>query len=226
MVLSNFGFWFLASSAIVSCQPANKDNPLMKMLSCPQVLDCQKLSDEWTSGVVDTFNNHGAVLKEFAETTYLQMPSEFRNEIEKIHAQIYEITWRDLSIDIQNWIQEHPYQTAFYVVNGIVFFAPATSSGPILWALGFTSKGPRAGKWVILKGVWCLPFLLASFASMLQRNFGVVGAKSLFAYVQSANMGGYGSGFVNVAVRLGAATSSLVYGVLGAGGASRNSTAS
>ncbi|KAB8297916.1 hypothetical protein EYC80_001699 [Monilinia laxa] len=210
VLLSYFGFWVFASSAIASNQATNKDNPLTKILSSPQVLEFQKLSAEWTNGVVDAFNHHGAVLKETAEATYIKMPSEFRDEVEKAHAQIYEIAWKDLSIDIQNWIQEHPYQTAFYVVNGIVFFAPATSSGPVLWALGFTSKGPRT----------------ASFASMLQSKFGVVGAKSLFAYVQSANMEGYGSGAVNLAVRLGAAASGLVHGLLGAGETSRNSTAS
>ncbi|KAJ8060456.1 hypothetical protein OCU04_010781 [Sclerotinia nivalis] len=182
---------------------------VMETITSPEVMEFQKLAAEWTTGVMDAFKNHGTALKETAEATYTQLPSEFRDEVEKAHAKIYEIEWKDLSVDIQHYIQEHPYQTAFYVVNGIVFFAPAASSGPILWALGFAGKGPRA----------------ASFASMLQSKFGVVGAKSLYAYLQSAGMGGYGLGAVNMVTRLGVAAGSLVGGLLGSGGAARNGAA-
>lgn len=186
----------------------NVHTQVMKTITFPEVMQFQKLAAEWTTGVIDAFKKHGTALKETAEATYTQLPSEFRDEVEKAHAKIYEIEWNDLSVDIQDYIRENPYQTAFYVVNGIVFFAPATSSGPILWALGFASKGPRA----------------ASFASMLHSEFGVVGAKSLFAYLQSAGMGGYGLGAVNMAARLGG-VAGIVGGLLGSGGAARNGTA-
>lgn len=100
----------------------------------------------WTIGVVDAFKKHGTTRKESAQAMYAQMPSALLDEMEKAHAQLHKIEWKDLPDEIKDWIKEHPYQTAFYVANGIVFFAPAASSGPILWALGFVNKGPRAGK--------------------------------------------------------------------------------
>lgn len=60
---------------------------------------------------------------------------------------------------------------------------------------------------------------------MLQSKFGLVAAKSAFAYAQSAGMGGYGLTAVNMVTRLGAVASSLVGGLLGSGGAGRNGTA-
>ncbi|KAI9649524.1 hypothetical protein NHQ30_002102 [Ciborinia camelliae] len=182
---------------------------VIQTFSSPQIMEFQKLSAEWITGVVDAFKKHGTTLKETAEATYAQMPPAFRDEVEKAHAQVYETEWKDLPADIQRWIQDNPYQTAFYVVNGIVFFAPATSSGPILWALGFSGKGPRA----------------ASFASMLHSKFCMVGAKSPFSYIQSAGMGGYGVPAVNMAMRLGAVASSLIGGLLKPGEAGKNGTA-
>ena len=52
----------------------------------------------------------------------------------------------DLPSDVQAWIAEHPYQTAFYVANGVVFIFPGLVTAPILQALGFSSKGIRVGK--------------------------------------------------------------------------------
>ncbi|ATZ55780.1 hypothetical protein BCIN_12g03410 [Botrytis cinerea B05.10] len=172
---------------------------LVNAISSPGVMEFLKRVAEWTMGVDDAFKKRDITLKETARTTYRQLPHEFRDEVEKAHSKVYQIEWNKLAVDIQNWIKAHPYQTAFYVMNGIVFFAPAASSGPVLWTLGFSDKGPKA----------------ASFASMLQRKFGTVGAKGIFAHTQSAAMGGYGVTAVDMVTRLGVAASSLLGGMWG-----------
>ncbi|QSZ34358.1 hypothetical protein DSL72_005949 [Monilinia vaccinii-corymbosi] len=84
---------------------------------------------------------------------------------------------------IGEYIMTHPLQTSFTVVG---LFAPTVLSGPMLYLLGFTSLGPRA----------------ASFASLLQSRFGIVAARSSFAYLQSARMGGYGLDAVNTGFKV------------------------
>ncbi|TGO22140.1 hypothetical protein BPAE_0180g00060 [Botrytis paeoniae] len=182
---------------------------LVDAISSPEDMDFQKRVAEWTVGVVDAFKKHGIALRKTAEATYAELPPEFRDEVEKAHAKVYQIEWNKLAVDIQIWIKAHPYQTAFYVVNGIVFFAPAASSGPILWVLGFSGKGPRA----------------ASFASILQRKFGTVSAKDVYAHAQSAAMGGYGVTAVNMVTRLFVAASSLFGEMWGSRNAGRKITA-
>jgi hypothetical protein len=58
----------------------------------------------------------------------------------------YEINYAELPKQVQTWIAEHPYQTTFHVANGIVFFYPGLLTGPVLWSVGWTTAGPRAGK--------------------------------------------------------------------------------
>ncbi|CAD6448559.1 5d558a13-fd05-4f23-bccc-fffb150ad03d [Sclerotinia trifoliorum] len=180
---------------------------VMGTITSSEVIGFHKLAAEWITGVMNAFKKHGIALKETAEATYTQLPLEFRDEVKKAHAKIYEIEWKDLPVDIQDYIREHPWQSAFYVVNGVVFFAPAISSGPILWALGYAGKGERA----------------ASFASMLHSKFGVVVAKNARAYLQSAGMGGYGLGAVNMVARLSGAAG-IVGGLVGWKVAARNGT--
>ena len=52
--------------------------------------------------------------------------------------------------EIKDWIQEHPYQTAFHVVNGVVTIAPGLVTTPLLGLMGFGSLGPKAGKYASL----------------------------------------------------------------------------
>jgi hypothetical protein len=59
----------------------------------------------------------------------------------------YEIDCDELPGQAKTWIAEHPYQTAFYIVNGVAFFFPSLMTGPLLWSLGWTSNGPRAGRY-------------------------------------------------------------------------------
>jgi hypothetical protein len=47
---------------------------------------------------------------------------------------------------IVDWINAHPYQTAFLVVNGVIIATPAAATVPILSAMGFSATGPVAGE--------------------------------------------------------------------------------
>ncbi|MCJ1378291.1 hypothetical protein MMC17_001388 [Xylographa soralifera] len=96
--------------------------------------------------------------------------------------------------EIEDWIKEHPYQTAFYVVNGIVFIAPGLITAPLLGLMGFGSLGPKAG----------------SAASAFQATVGNVPKGAIFALLESAGAGGYGAGIVNGFAQGGALFGSTV----------------
>ena len=84
--------------------------------------------------------------------------------------------------DISAWIRAHPYQTAG-IVGGTILFILACCTPAILAAAGFSSIGPVAG----------------SAAAAWQASMGSVAAGSLFAFLQSAAMGGAAMGvFVGV----------------------------
>ena len=70
------------------------------------------------------------------------MPETLQSAVNKV----YEINYAELPNEVKTWITEHPYQTTFHIANGIVFFYPGLVTGPVLWSLGWTSTGPRAGK--------------------------------------------------------------------------------
>lgn len=57
--------------------------------------------------------------------------------------------------------------------------------------------------------------MIVSLASAIQAAGGFVAAKSVFAYLQSAAMGGYGAMAVNTIIRLGAAIFGVIVGLLG-----------
>ncbi|TGO10062.1 hypothetical protein BTUL_0145g00090 [Botrytis tulipae] len=90
-----------------------------------------------------------------------------------------------LSENIISYIQEHPFKSALHVINLLTFFTPAAVGGPFLYLLGFARLGPRA----------------VSIASISQSIFGNVATRSLFAYLQSAAMSGYGLGAFNTVLR-------------------------
>ncbi|KAF4616223.1 hypothetical protein G7Y89_g15183 [Cudoniella acicularis] len=80
-----------------------------------------------------------------------------------------------------DWVKENPGSAAMIVTGFFPSFVPGVVSAPFLWALGYGGNGVRA----------------ASIASELQSKVGIVGAKSAFAYLQSAGMNGYGAAAVN-----------------------------
>ncbi|OBT89854.1 hypothetical protein VE02_00813 [Pseudogymnoascus sp. 03VT05] len=95
---------------------------------------------------------------------------------------------------VLEWTAAHPGQTALLVVNGALFFTPAALTGPLLTSMGFGATGPVA----------------SSVAASLQSMLGNVGAGSVFAYLQSAAMGGYGAVVVNGATQACAVISGWV----------------
>ncbi|KAK7540785.1 uncharacterized protein J3D65DRAFT_600890 [Phyllosticta citribraziliensis] len=102
---------------------------------------------------------------------------------------VFSIKWEDLPEDIKTYIRENPGQAGMHVVGGVVFFAPALITGPLLGLLGFTAVGPAAG----------------SIAAAWQAFIGPVAARGFFATLQSAAMGGYGAPIVGSIVRAVAA---------------------
>ncbi|KAL9610000.1 MAG: hypothetical protein Q9167_005273 [Letrouitia subvulpina] len=90
-----------------------------------------------------------------------------------------------VAIDIQNWVNRHPWKAAFYAASAVGLFAPEILSIPALEALGFGVEGVRAG----------------SIAARVQSVIGPIAARSVFAIWQSARMGGYGVENVNGGVR-------------------------
>ncbi|KAK4240944.1 hypothetical protein C8A03DRAFT_30913 [Achaetomium macrosporum] len=94
----------------------------------------------------------------------------------------------DLPKEIAQWIVDHPGQTAFLTVGGVVFFAPHLVTVPVLASLGFTADGVAAG----------------SAAAALHSMIGTVSVGSIFTLLQSAGAGGAGLAVVNVLVSTGA----------------------
>ncbi|TGO33879.1 hypothetical protein BHYA_0223g00110 [Botrytis hyacinthi] len=197
VLLSKFMSWLLVASTATSTQISDDKCSTDQDLSSYDAVELQALRSEWTTGVDKAFKEHGVIIQEPTDAELALIPETFRKEAKEEHAKWYKIEWEHLPNRLKNWILEHPWQTAFHIVNGVVIFTPAGASGLILRALGFTSIGPKA----------------ASFASFLQSKIGLVAAKSWFAMFQSAPMGGWGSPIVNTATQLGALANSFVTGV-------------
>ncbi|KAL1650872.1 hypothetical protein SLS58_000991 [Diplodia intermedia] len=105
------------------------------------------------------------------------------------------VEWHRLPKQTIDHVAQHPYQTAFYAINGVAFAAPLAFAAPVLGAVGFGAVGPTAG----------------SMAAGAQGAS--VAAGSLFATLQSAAMGGsYGAAAVGGAVQAGAAVGTAAVG--------------
>ncbi|MCJ1397288.1 hypothetical protein MMC11_000480 [Xylographa trunciseda] len=135
---------------------------------------------------------HGAEILEsmkerLAAVEYDKLPDLFKEAKESI-------VGIDYSEEIKGWIQEHPYQTAFYVANGIVFISPGLVTTPLLGLMGFGSLGPKA----------------ASAASAYQATIGNIPKGATFALLESAAAGGYGAGIVNGVAQGGVLLESMV----------------
>lgn len=91
-------------------------------------------------------------------------------------SQGFQISITNVPAVVHRWITAHPGQSALLVTNGILIFTPAALTAPLLATMGFGASGPVAG----------------TVAAWLQSILGNVGTHSMFAYLQSAAMGGYG----------------------------------
>lgn len=88
---------------------------------------------------VDTITCKAQTLKDSTQTALGDLKG-------KLVAVDYEELPKQARDYIATYVKEHPYQTAFHIANGIVYFTPAALTSPVLSLLGFTSQGPRAGK--------------------------------------------------------------------------------
>ncbi|KAK6583924.1 hypothetical protein PZA11_003654 [Diplocarpon coronariae] len=138
--------------------------------------------------------------------------------------------------DTVNWCKNNPGQTAVYAASAVTVLAPGIVSVPMLWAFGFAGTGITAGMGpsLLFFGMafstydkrdpmpeYSLTYdLVGSAAAAFQSISGGIAAKSVFAFLQSAAMGGYGTFVVNGVV------SALSAASLGIGGyiAHRNAT--
>ncbi|KAJ9666695.1 hypothetical protein H2201_003099 [Coniosporium apollinis] len=140
-----------------------------------------------TTKVLSDMPNH---LKAMSSKTQILKDST-QTSLEDLKDKLVAIKYEELPKQakdyIRTYVKEHPYQTAFHIVNGVIYFTPATLTYPVLSLLGFTSHGPRA----------------ASVASGIMSVFGTGAARGVLATVQSAAMGGYGVGAVNGLTRAG-----------------------
>lgn len=98
-----------------------------------------------------------------------------------VQGQTFRFSVTNVPAVVHKWVTANPGQAALLIGNGILIFTPAALTGPLLATMGFGASGPVAG----------------SVAAWLQSILGNVGAHSVFAYLQSTAMGGYGVATVN-----------------------------
>jgi len=118
---------------------------------------------------------------------YSKLSTDAQGKLREAQDEILAVDYQNLPTEVKDWIKAHPYQTAFHVVGGVVFFAPGVVYRPLLWGLGWTSVGPRT----------------ASAASAIQATYGTGKAGGVFATMESAAMKGYGVTPAAWAVRAG-----------------------
>ena len=80
-------------------------------------------------------------------TDYSKLSTDAQGKLHEAQDKILAVDYQNLPTEVKDWIKAHPYQTAFHVVGGVVFFAPGVVYRPLLWGLGWTSVGPRTGSY-------------------------------------------------------------------------------
>jgi hypothetical protein len=78
-------------------------------------------------------------LSEQAKQALLQRATETRDAV-------YAVKWEDLPENAKQYVKDHPYQTAFLVVEGLVYISPGAANMFLFRMLGFGPMGPKAGK--------------------------------------------------------------------------------
>jgi hypothetical protein len=153
---------------------------------------------------------------ELSQVEWEKLRKKLLEILENIKNSVLMVELSKLPSDLLDWIKEHPGDTVFYVVSGVVFFYPAIVSGPLLELLGFAAKGPVGGmlflciSWGVIDENLADEVLdkLGSLAALAHATIGNVPARHVFSYLQSAAMGGYGVFPVEMAVR-GAAAAAI-----------------
>ncbi|KAK5686115.1 hypothetical protein LTS10_002229 [Elasticomyces elasticus] len=92
-----------------------------------------------------------------------------------------------LLAEVLQYIEDHPFEVAIYVVETMLIFMPGGVYVPLLRILGFGAKGPMA----------------RSVAALMQSKIGArVPARSWFAHLVSGGMGGYGKAVLRMWTRV------------------------
>jgi hypothetical protein len=88
-----------------------------------------------------------------ARTQTANLTDKAADGLNEAKDQLIAIEYSELPQEVLDWIKEHPHQTVFHVVSGVVFFAPGVITTPIttplLSWLGFSASGPVAGKFIL-----------------------------------------------------------------------------
>ncbi|KAI9657390.1 MAG: hypothetical protein M1821_003072 [Bathelium mastoideum] len=130
---------------------------------------------------------------ELSAITRNQMPLIAEN----MRQHINEVDVKKLLNSGLQWIRENPTKATKYTMWAgyiTVTIYPQLVTGPVLNTVGFSLQGPRAH----------------SIAAFAQSKLTRVAAKSVFAHLQSAKMGGYGVTAVNIWTRAGTTVSGLM----------------
>ncbi|KAK5716740.1 hypothetical protein LTR15_009632 [Elasticomyces elasticus] len=92
-----------------------------------------------------------------------------------------------LPAEVLQYIEDHPFEVAIYLVETMLIFMPGGVYVPLLRILGFGAKGPMA----------------RSIAARIQAKIGArVPARSWFAHLVSGAMGGYGKAVLRMWTRV------------------------
>ena len=116
--------------------------PSLPQSSSHHTLRIDPSSDAHSSSDSHPKEDHSYTLKDWLFNLLRKLGTSIPAWIHSTTEKIIAINYEDLPEDIKTWIKENPKQTAFYVFQGVVFFAPGLLSAPLLRLLGFTPKGP------------------------------------------------------------------------------------
>lgn len=84
-----------------------------------------------------------------ARTQTVNLTGKAADGLNEAKDQLIAIEYSKLPQEVLDWMKEHPHQTVFHVVSGVVFFAPGVIATPLLGWLGFSASGPVAGKFIL-----------------------------------------------------------------------------
>ncbi|KAF7588449.1 hypothetical protein BBP40_005713 [Aspergillus hancockii] len=87
-----------------------------------------------------------------------------------------QVDWSNALKNAMQYSKENPIKVIWKTLNVVVLLLPGVVAGPFLQAIGFTRLGPAAN----------------SIATWWHAFLGDAVGGGIFAYVQSAGMGGYG----------------------------------
>lgn len=118
-----------------------------------------------------------------------------------------------------NWLIANPLRAFRRAFNAALFFSPNAISNAFLTAFGWGATGPNGGVCMSLFSMVPnsanIKGFLVSLARFLMSDFGYVPARGLYAILQSARMGGYGTVIVAYWVRVWAVACEVIAHVFG-----------